>query len=1000
MIETLSNTWFWELLGRLHPLIIHFPIGALVIAFLFEILNFKGKRPELRSGIKGLIYVGTASAVAAVIAGLMLAYNGNYNESTLSYHRWSGIAVLIISSMTSWLLLRAERSGRGLDLNLYRAALTVTMVVITVAGDYGAKLTHGDDYITSVLPWNREDELAPGEFTALVSEVQDHQKMDEVSQVHLTKINVGVRKIFISKCYKCHDTNNAEGDLRLHNEESVFKGGKHGIIIKKGDPENSELIRRVTLPEGHKELMPQKASSLTQEEIDLMALWIKLGAPWSDEKVQIFREAKLELFKPALPVSADPNLTNPIDKFTDDYYKKHNLTWAKPIEDAVFIRRVYLDAIGLLPTPNEVSMFVADKATDKRDRLVEALLNRNHDYAQHWLSFWNDLLRNDYSGPGFITKGRGQITTWLYASLLTNLPYDSMVRQLINPTEDSRGFIRGIEWRGTINSSQTTHMQAAQNISQSLLGVNLKCASCHDSFISNLTLKQAYSFAQIFSDSSLSIERCDIPTGQLAQPDFIYAALGKVDGLTVKERLSQLSKLIASKEDGRLYRTIANRFWDRLIGRGIVEPVDVMDNVPWSQEMLDWLAADLIDHNYDLKYLLSSILRSKTYQLPSTELSDLDAASQEYVFKGPITKRLAAEQFADAVSQVAAPFYYAVAFDPYKTQLAGAAWIWFNVTDSVKRRISPKPGTYYLRSEFEIPKGRTIQDAELLVTVDNEYSLYLNGNVISSGKDWREVHRLDVTNALLTGSKAGSRNVLAIKGINTGTIPNQAGALLHLRIRFTEGEPMEVTTNRDDWKTTNKTPGQGWESSGFNDSTWVAPVEFGTMGPAAPSLASLSHKIQKNKKSEVTPPNEGRRTSASAWGSMPAFRHDLHADSIKFARASLVKLDAFLIAMGRPTREVVATTRSAETTLLQSLELTNGVALNEVLGRGADRWLSQYRKNPDKMIEEIYLTAYGRTPQQKEREVAAELITTSPSKESVQDFLWAVVMQPEFQLIY
>ncbi|MDZ7690844.1 MAG: DUF1553 domain-containing protein [Balneolaceae bacterium] len=88
------------------------------------------------------------------------------------------------------------------------------------------------------------------------------------------------------------------------------------------------------------------------------------------------------------------------------------------------------------------------------------------------------------------------------------------------------------------------------------------------------------------------------------------------------KRLEQLANVIADEQNGRLYRTIANRYWELLMGRGLVEPVDNMDKIPWSQEHLDWLASDLIDHKYNLKYLLSTILKSRTYQLPSVGMSE------------------------------------------------------------------------------------------------------------------------------------------------------------------------------------------------------------------------------------------------------------------------------------------------------------------------------------------------------------------------------------------
>ena len=112
--------------------------------------------------------------------------------------------------------------------------------------------------------------------------------------------------------------------------------------------------------------------------------------------------------------------------------------------------------------------------------MVRRILDDNRAFAEHWLTFWSDLLRNTYAGTGFIDDGRRQITEWLYGALLTNKPYDQFVRELIAPEPEAAGFIRGIRWRGNVNSSQATEIQFAQSIGQVFLGINLKCASCHD----------------------------------------------------------------------------------------------------------------------------------------------------------------------------------------------------------------------------------------------------------------------------------------------------------------------------------------------------------------------------------------------------------------------------------------------------------------------------------------------------------------------------------------
>ncbi len=182
---------------------------------------------------------------------------------------------------------------------------------------------------------------------------------------------------------------------------------------------------------------------------------------------------------------------------------------------------------------------------DKRGRLVRRLLDDRRAYADHWLTFWNDLLRNDYAGTGYIDGGRKQITGWLYRSLLDNKPYDQFVRELISPTPESEGFINGIRWRGNVNASQMRELQFAQNVSQVFFGINMKCASCHDSFIDDWKLDDAYGLAAIIADEPLEIHRCDKPTGKIATPRFLFPELGTIDAAQPKaKRLEQPASLL------------------------------------------------------------------------------------------------------------------------------------------------------------------------------------------------------------------------------------------------------------------------------------------------------------------------------------------------------------------------------------------------------------------------------------------------------------------------
>ena len=950
--------WLSQFFGRLHPLLVHFPIGLLVVALFLELLTIGGKKRGLREGINWLVYLGAGSALLSAILGLLLFQADDYQGILVERHLIFGAITAVAGLLTAWQLRRLHRSNFQNFLP-YRSLLALTVVSLTVAGHLGASLTHGEDFLSSTFPWH-EPEYATGDADNLLAELTPVAMRDSLSMNQLDRLNLEVRGIFAHNCYKCHSELKQKGELILETEEGVMRGGESGKILIPGDAKSSEIIRRLKLPRSDEEAMPGKGKALPEEEIALISLWIDQGAHWADESLKIFPEATLALSKPELPEHAE--LSHPVDRLIDDYLEEHNQSWPDPVNDRLFIRRAYLDIIGLLPRPEQVEAFERDSSSDKRAQLVTTLLNDDQNYAQHWLSFWNDLLRNDYSGPGFITGGRKQITDWLYDALLHNKPYRDIVAELTNPDEASEGFIKGIEWRGAVNSSQRIEMQAAQNISQSLLGINLKCASCHNSFVSNLTLEQSYGFANVFSDTTLEIYRCDKPTGKNSQVAFLYPELGAIEAETVKEKLAQLSEVMVKPANGRLYRTIVNRLWERIMGRGIVEPLDEMDQPPWNATLLDWLAADLIDHDYDLKHTLSTILTSRAYQLPTVPYEQQTALKTEnYVFTGPVRKRLSAEQFADAVSQVVTPLYYSMAYDPDPAPLE-ASWIWLRERE-VDRDVLPEPGTRYFRHQFRLPTGKKVKKAEALLTADHAFTLFLNGNQAAEGADWRKPKRVDVTHRLQPGI-----NQIAIEGQNEGSIRNPAGLLFALKIQYQDGSE-EVIYSDEQWKATDTPPDEDWTQVGFDDAPWSEVKVYGTS------------------------------SGKSYWGKLPTFSFT-PPDSSAFVRAALVQQNPFLKALGRPTRENVTTSRDDQATLLQALELTNGDFFNQALEEGATSWLAQYGDDSDMLVDQLYLKSFGRPPTSEEKGLLTTSLGRTPESEAVQDLLWATVLLPEFQFIY
>lgn len=454
--------------------------------------------------------------------------------------------------------------------------------------------------------------------------------------------------ILKAHCVECHGGQRSEGDFSINTREELIESG----AVEPGAAASSHLVELLTTDDPEIR-MPMEKPPLSVADVQKLRAWIDADLPWEEGFTFATRayEPPLRPRRPELPPAVEGR-TNPIDRILDAYAAAHNLPRPAALGDAAFLRRVYLDLVGTLPTRDRLHAFLADDDPAKRERLVDELLADDHAYAEHWLAFWNDLLRNDYAGTGYIDGGRKQISSWLYRALVNNMPFDEFVRGLIAPTPESEGFIRGIIWRGNVNASQKPDIQFAQNVSQVFLGINLKCASCHDSFIDRWTLEQTYGLAAISMDGPLEAYRCDKPTGKMVEPAWMFPELGQVDSQASREeRLRQLAELMTERENGRVTRTIVNRLWHRLMGRGIVHPVDAMQTEPWSADLLDYLAVHLVDNDFDLKSTLRLIATSQAYQSQAIAL-DAQPTGPAFVYSGPLAKRMTAEQFVDALWQL------------------------------------------------------------------------------------------------------------------------------------------------------------------------------------------------------------------------------------------------------------------------------------------------------------------------------------------------------------
>ncbi len=769
-------------------------------------------------------------------------------------------------------------------------------------------------------------------------------------------------------CGECHTGDKKKGSFSMNDRASLLAGGESGKAVLPGNSAKSPLIAAITSKDPDKQ-MPPKGTRLSPEKVKLLRDWIDAGAVW--EEGFAFKkpayEPPLKPRRPTLP-PAVAGRTNPVDRILDADLAKRKAVPPKPVDDATFARRAHLDLVGLLPEPEALAKFLADKSADKRAALVRSLLTHDTAYAEHWLTFWNDLLRNDYSGTGFITGGRKQITKWLYRALVENRPYDQFARELIAYTPDSEGFAAGIKWRGDVSAGATTEIQFAQSVGQSFLGINLKCASCHDSFIDRWKLEEAYGLAAIYATGKLELHRCDKPVGKTAQASWLFPELGQVDAKAPQpERLKQLAALMTHPENGRFTRTIVNRLWHRLMGRGIVHPTDAMQSEPWNHDLLDFLATHLAENKFDLKKTLELIATSAAYQ-SHAQILGKDADEQAYAYAGPRAKRLTAEQFVDTVWQITgtAPtrFDAQIVRGKPSTEAVEAMkltgqWIWSHADAG-----NAKAGeTFTARKKFTL-KSAPVR-AGAVATADNEFKLYINGALVASGDNWENPEAI----ALETKLKAGANDIVLVAK-NGGSGPNPAGVIFEARIKLADGSTETIGTDPT-WETLKSPP----DAKGKFKSE-PAAAEGNAVAVANSALWNV--KVGKQLATQL---------AQAATSTQP------------MVRASLLKNDFLMRALGRPHREQIVSVRPADLNTLEAIDLNNGQTLATRLEQGASRLLAKPWPSSDALAQWLYQFALARVPTPAELSLAREVLGEKPTSQGVQDLLWAVLMLPEFQLV-
>lgn len=449
-----------------------------------------------------------------------------------------------------------------------------------------------------------------------------------------------VLPILRSECFRCHSEKDS-GGLQLNSREMAIGGGYSGPAVVPGDASSSEMIVRVRHEDADMR-MPPTGKPLSEKQVATLESWINDGAKW-----------------PELPLTAEETELAPI------------------VDDAKFIRRAYLDTVGVIPTEAEVREFLNDSSSDKRAKLIDRLLSDPR-WADHWVSYWQDVLAENPTLINATLNASGPFRWFLHDSLRDDKSLDRMVTELMM----MRGSPEDGGSAGFAKAAQNDSPFAAKGhvVANAFLGIELQCARCHDSPYHSTTQEDLYSIAAMFARKSLSVPKSSsvpvaffekqdreplievtLKPGQAVQPKWPFS---EVTGIQDNESLGsylenekdsreRLTALVTAPENERFAEVSVNRIWRRLVGAGIVEPPhDWEGTKPSHPQLLKWLARDFVAHGYSVKHTTRLIMNSELYQREAIG-HQLDADPSRRLFNAPQRRRMTAEQIVDSFYEAA-----------------------------------------------------------------------------------------------------------------------------------------------------------------------------------------------------------------------------------------------------------------------------------------------------------------------------------------------------------
>ncbi|MEK6701544.1 MAG: DUF1553 domain-containing protein [Planctomycetota bacterium] len=550
MPDLLDRIWMFA--GKMHPMVVHFPIALIVVALAIELLRLRrGKHDPAAAGVLCLA-IGAATGVAAAAMGWGLAEAKPGEPWPLGLHRWLGVSAASVAFVGAVLGAVAARRPGPRMLGWYRLVLVCGVGLVTLAAHFGGSMVYGSDYVSGAL------RSLFGMAPASESGARGDEGLPEGVDLAAVDFSRDVFPILSANCFKCHAGETAKSGLRLDTRESILKGGESGkpaIVVGKSGA--SRLITFVSGGDPDR-VMPPRGQRLTPGQISVLKAWIDQGAVWHKDVTAGERHWHWA-YNPPEP-TVPPKVKNagwaksPVDRFVLAKLEAKGLKPSGEGERPTLARRLSLDLTGLPPTPEEVDDFVNDREPRAYERLVDRLLASPR-YGERWARVWLDLARYADS-HGYEKDGRRVMWAyrdWLIDAYNRDEPFDRFTIDQIagdllpEPTLDqlvATGFHRNtqINEEGGVDPEEfrVEAMIDRANTTMSVwLGSTVGCAQCHDHKYDPFKQKDFYRLLAIFNQ--------DEPDVAIVNSSEVRAAGGMV-GVPTREKWGEFDRLMSERK--------------------------------------------------------------------------------------------------------------------------------------------------------------------------------------------------------------------------------------------------------------------------------------------------------------------------------------------------------------------------------------------------------------------------------------------------------------------